>query len=326
MGRGHPGIPPKVTTTLSKSDLLSQLAMVDSDVKARDRVLTMEVDFRSRVETAIAALPLADAKFDKFKTSPYVLLLHSALNGYSQVSQIEHDILPAKLFSSIETSSGKMIELVTLPVYGWETVPSQMHSAYSALDGKYDGDYVLYVASLKSGPACLNDEMAENFADAVLSNVCTWAGDAGVSRVDFTYGVLYGTPSLSNKKDWHILRNLEEKAGESCFSVSPQGSWTASFMFETVEITATVRIGLDWWSYLGETIGVATAGVEVWTALIRACIAVGVADPTDQAYVIRDLGSIVQGVPDDFNVSLLQAGQLPWLFFVARHFCDALVD
>lgn len=300
--------------------------MVDANKEARDRVMSMEVDFRSRVKTAIEALPLANAKFDRFKTSPYVLLLHSALNGYSRISQVEHDILPAKLFSSMETSTGKMIELVTLPVYGWETVPSQMHSAYSALDGKHDGRMVLNVATLKSGPACLNDEMAENFADAILSHVSQWATDAGVSRVDFTYGVLYGTPSLSNKKDWHILRNLEEKAGKSCFSSSPQGSWTASFVYKSIEVTATVRIGLDWWSYLGKTIGVETAGVEVWTALIRACIAVGIADPIDHAYVIKDLGSIVQGVPEDFTVSLLQAGQLPWLFFVARHFCDVLVD
>jgi hypothetical protein len=30
--------------------------------------------------------------------------------------------------------------------------------------------------------------------------------------------------------------------------------------------------------------------------------------------------------PQDFNVSILQRSQLQWLFFVARHFCDALVD
>ena len=33
----------------------------------------------------------------------------------------------------------------------------------------------------------------------------------------------------------------------------------------------------------------------------------------------------MEGIPDDYNVSLLQGAQLQWLFFVARHFADVLV-
>jgi hypothetical protein len=29
-------------------------------------------------------------------------------------------------------------------------------------------------------------------------------------------------------------------------------------------------------------------------------------------------------VPSNYNVSLLQRGQLPWLFLMACHFCDQL--
>ena len=67
------------------------------------------------------------------------------------------------------------------------------------------------LATLKSGPRCLNDEMSENFADAILENCQEWAREASVTEIDFTYGVLYGTKKQSNKKDWHILRNLNDK-------------------------------------------------------------------------------------------------------------------
>lgn len=325
MPRGHVGIPARETVTLSKSSILAELQAVDRDPEATARVLAMEIDFRFRVDTFLDGLPLVSARFERFKTSPYVLLLHSALNNYTRVSQIEHDILPAKLFSSMETSAGKMIEQVTFPIYGWSSVPSRMHTPYSAIDGKRLAGPTLHVATLKSGPACLNDEMAENFADAILSYAPTWAAEHGVSTVDFSYGVLYGTKLGSNKKDWHILRNLLDKVGPLAFSESPLGSWTATFVHDGVTITATVRIGIDWWNFLGSSAGIQTAAVEVWLALIRASIAAGAPDSASHAYLISDLGDIISGVPTDFNVSLLQSGQLPWLFLVARHFADELV-
>ena len=297
---------------------------MDRDPVARQRVLELETAFRARMETGVGALPLASAKFARFKTSPYVLLMHSMMNEYSSISQIEHDILPAKLFSSMETSAGKMIEDVTLPIYGWEVVPSAMHSAYSALDGRKRTGDVLTVATLKSGPTCLNDEMAENFADAVLAHAPRWAKDYRTSVVEFTYGVLYGTPNQSNKKDWHILRNLWDKRQGQDFLLSPEGCWQATFTYEGIQIRAAIRIGTDWWTYLG---GAPSTNMEIWIAMIRACVAVGPPDPPGHRYTIQDLADIVslESVPSSFNVSVLQRGQLQWLFFVARHFCDKLV-
>jgi hypothetical protein len=286
----------------------------------------MENDFRARVDAHVAGLPAADARFAKFSTSPYVLLIYSRRHGYSRVSEIEADILPAKVFSSMETSAGRMIEAVTLPVYGWQCVMSEMHSANSALDGRRVGSGASFVATLKSGPRCLNDEMAENFADAVINNVRTWAEDGEGRHVDFSYGVLYGTQKQSNKKDWHILRNLREKVpqhgGE--ILVDPDGRWNCSFVLDDIEVDAAVRIGTDWWDFLGGT----TCSLEVWTALIRACVLPGELDDPDHRYAISDLNSIVSidGVAGGYNVSLLQRSQLPWLFFVARHFCDSLID
>lgn len=326
MTKSHVGLPKLKSTILSKRFLLSQLKQIDSDLSSKNRVLMMETDFRRRLAIFFAALPLASASLASFNTSPYVLLFYSALRKATRVSTIEPDIFSSKLFSSMETSAGKMIEAVTLPVYGWDVVLSQMHTPYSALDGMRLHDSGLEVATLKSGPKCLNDEMVENFADAILEHSSTWANDHSVNKINFTYGVLYGTYRKSNKKDWHILRTLYEKIGSENFLVSPHGQWRCEFKHRGVIVKADISVGIDWWLHLGNAIGVTTAAVEVWTALIRACVATGVTDEPGQHYTIRDIENILSGVPTSYNVGLLQRSQLPWLFLVANHFADGLEE
>lgn len=323
MARGYSGLPRAQKRSLSRQQLLGQLQLVDNDQERRERVLRLETAFRNKIETHISSLPAQDAIFQKFNTSPYVLLIHARQRGYSQVSEIEADILPAKQFSSMETSAGRMVEEVVLPEYGWECVASEMHTSNSALDGKRLDSDAYHLATLKSGPRCLNDEMSENFADAILANYSSWAGESDRRRIDFTYGVLYGTEKLSNKKDWHILRNIKQKSG-AALTISPDGQWSCQFELNAVTVDVTVRIGLDWWQHLGGNL----CFIEVFTALIRACVNVGTADAINYQYTIRDLGDIVSThhVREEYNVSLLQRSQLSWLFLMARHFCDELVD
>lgn len=317
-------IPKSDAIRLQKQDILATLSKIDKDEDARNRILNMENAFRDRLQTMTASLPVNESKFDRFGTSPYVLLFYAYERGYTSISQIDGDIVPAKVFSSMETSAGRMLEAVTLPVYGWETVLSVMHSEYSAIDGRNKKGEVCAVATLKSGPRCLNDEMSENFADTVLAHAGKWAEGFNLAKVEFTYGVLYGTPRKSNKKDWHILRNLVKKTKSLGGNVIHHcdNSWFCVIDVRGVEVTATVRIGLDWWTYLGGP----TCALEVWTAMIRACILPGNIDDPTHRYQIGDLGQVVSIPPalEGYNVSLLQKSQLPWLFFVARHFCDEL--
>jgi len=284
----------------------------------------METDFKDKIGRHILSLPIASAQFKNFSTSPYVLLFQSLKRNYSLISEIESDVLPAKVFSSMETSAGRMIEEVVLPYYGWECVASEMHSANSALDGKKIDAEPVEVVTLKSGPRCLNDEMAENFADSILNNVEAWA--EGHNRIRFTYGVLYGTEKQSNKKDWHILRNIEDKIANFGGEMleSPNGQWHCAFRLGELEAEVTIRVGGQWWSFLGGN----DCALEVWSALIRACVLPGQEDDADHEYEIIDLSDIVStsNVSRFYNVSLLQQSQLPWLFLVARHFCDQLVD
>lgn len=321
----HDGMPKPVTALIHKTALLQSLQAIDNDATARTRVLALENEFRRRIGINILSLPTRDAVFAKFKTNPFVLMMHSKNKGYKHISEIESDILPAKVFSSMETSSGRMVEAVVLPVYGWEVVPSVMHSADSVLDGRKVSGSVLCLATLKSGPRCLNDEMSKDIAEDILANCEQWANQYRVREIDFTYGVLYGTKVQSNKKDWHILRNIEEKLTSGTLLESPNNRWSCKFRKNGITVTVTIRIGTDLWNYVGGTSSMFT---ELSASIIRACIAPSDIEPADYAFQIRDLPSIIstQTVPEDYNVALLQRSQLEWLFFFARHFCDHLAQ
>ena len=316
----HKGMPHPDVVTFTKAELLRSLVRVDKSPASSKRVLAMETEFRTRIKNHVQALPTSDAKFSKFFTSPFVLMFYALQNGLQRIGEIEQVILPAKVFSSMETSAGRMVESVALPKYGWEIVPSQMHSSYSAVDGKRTVRDTLFLATLKSGPRCLNDEMSENFADAILGNCLTWAKDAGVKKIDFTYGVLYGTRKQSNKKDWHILRNIAEKFPSGIVE-SPENMWHCRFKKNGVDVTVTVRIGADLWTHVA---GHDDALMELCTSLLRACIKLPAAGRVKHNYVISDLADIVslRGIDERFNAKIIQRSQLEWLFFFARHFCD----
>lgn len=318
----NPDIPRPGDTILSKQALLSTLQTIDDCGGSRVRVLEMENAFRQRISDHVASLPHSSANFSKFNTSPFVLMFYAKQQGYSHVSEIEHDILPAKLFSSMETSAGRMVQDVALPVYGWESVESTMHSANSVLDGRKCENDTVRLATLKSGPRCLNDEMSKDLADDIVGHAEQWAEEAGVDHVDFTYGVLYGTKRQSNKKDWHILRNIVETRGARFVIRGPRNRWDCSFRMRGIRVDVAVRIGGDWWAHLG---GPHTL-VEVLCALIRSCVAPASVPEATTEYTISDLGDIIstEGVPGDYNVSLLQRSQIQWLFFLARHYCDRL--
>lgn len=318
------GLPKASTTIIRKSALLRELQLIDSDSAARQRVLSMETEFRKRINLHVSSLPAESAQFSKFNTSPFVLMIYCKQKGYNFVSQIEKDILPAKIFSSMETSAGRMIETGCLPIFGWETVPSGMHSNESVLDGRKIEKDVLRLATLKSGPRCLNDEMSKDIAVDILQNCVGWANYAGVKKIDFSYGVLYGTKKQSNKKDWHILRNIAERVPSVELLSSPNSKWDCMYKKDGIDVSVTIRLGQDWWSYLGHN---TRTYIELCTALIRACVIPTNTIEQPYQFIISDLGSIVSTstIPNDFNISLLQKSQFQWLFFLAKHFCDDII-
>lgn len=322
MAKKYPGIPQSPIFKLSKDDLLNSLEKIDSCSETRSRILKIENELEKKISSHINSMVASCSNLKDFNTSPYVVLIHAKKRNYSTIRELENDILPAKEFSSMETAAGKMIEDVLLPVYGWETVPSGMHSVYSSIDGKKIDSGILHLTTLKSGPRCLNDEMSENFADNIINNFPTWASDSNVKHIEFTYGVLYGTQRQSNKKDWHMLRKIKEKLRENDIIINPDGNWNCKFKKDGITVNVHIRIGCQWWEHLGGK----TCTLELASALIRSCINANanLIDKVEQSYSICDLEKIVstKEIPDNYNVSILQKNQLPWLFFFMYHFCD----
>lgn len=316
-------LPKPESSILLKNNLLTTLQHIDASEAARSRILSLETEFRKKITTHVTALPPESAIFAKFNTNPFVLMFYAKQKGYRYVSDIEKDILPAKLFSSMETSAGRMVQTVVLPVYGWESVESTMHSVKSVIDARRIDKNILHLATLKSGPRCLNDEMSKDIADDIVAHSQQWADEAGVDQIEFTYAVLYGTPKQSNKKDWHILRNIVDTVGTRFVLESPKNCWKCSFRSRGVRVNVSIRIGTDWWNHMGGELTL----VELLASLIRACVVPAAKVHHTGKYTIADLAKIVsvEMVPEAFNVSILQHSQLEWLFFLARHYCDELV-
>lgn len=318
----HKGLPRPRPLMLDKATILRGLVGLDRDQEASNRALAMETDFRTRIKSHVASLPHHGAKFSRFNTNPFVVMFYALQNEFERIGEIERAIIPTKVFSSMETSAGRMVEAIVLPQYGWKVVSSEMHSSDSVIDGRKIAGDTLCLTTLKSGPRCLNDAMSENFADAILANTSAWAKEAGIRKIEFTYGVLYGTKKQSNKKDWHILRNIAQKLA-SGVKESPEHQWHCRFKKGGVDVTVTIRIGIELWNYIA---GHDLAFYEICTALLRSCIRPTDAEVPAHKYSIMDLEDIISiaEIPSTFNIKILQRSQLEWLFFFVRHFCDEM--
>ena len=322
-------MPKPLARHLTKASLLTRLQAIDNDAAARARVLQIETGLAERLNTLEVNLASRE-KFKELGTSPLVLLAHAKMAGLSHVAQLEGDLLMAKRFSSIETSIGRMVEDVTLPVYEWRTVPSGMQSVYSVVDGERVESGVVRFLTLKSGYNTLNDASGHSIAQEVVKHYEGWAADKGVEKVIFTFATLYGTANLSNKKDWHILRNVHEELSRRGATVvtAPESAWTSEYRTQDLTLVVDVKHGSAYWEYLGQALG-ADAFVEFAVAFVRASVRVASDLPiAQQQILLNDLADIanVTHVPAAYNVSLLQRSQLAWLFMFASYYCDKLEE
>jgi hypothetical protein len=319
-------IPKPSAVIIGKKEVLNTLSFIDGNRAATRRVLSLENELRLWIESHIASLPGNTSELRKFNTNPYVLMFYAKQRNYSTIAQLEKDILPAKLFSSMETSAGRMVQEKILPIWGWENVSSAMHSEGSVLDCKKRTSNILNVLTLKSGPRCLNDEMSKDIADDVVAHCEQWADAEGVDHVHFTYSVVYGTPKQSNKKDWHVLRNIVETVGTRYIIEEPDNKWNCSFRLRNKRVDVDVKIGASFWEYIGSS----STLVEVIIALIRACLGTERIDTRERqpSYSISDLEEIISTncIPQEFNISILQRSQIEWVFFLLSHYCDSIVE
>ena len=147
--------------------------------------------------------------------------------------------------------------------------------------------------------------------------------------MEFTVGVLYGTPKKSNKKDWHILRRacdaVRTLGGAAKVLEAPNGQWHCRFQIAGIEVKAQVRIGKSLWDLIG---GNCDAYTELLCAAIRSCV-----EPTNKlgysgAFDIPDLGNIVAltKAQSKMNFTILQKSQIQWFMLLSAHFSENLTD
>src|SRR5437764_566161 len=84
-----------------------------------------------------------------------------------------------------------------------------------------------------------------------------------------------------HKKDWHILRHLADKVPKKDVAIRPEDKWYCTFKKDKVTVKVTVRIGTEWWNYLG---GSNQTFLEMTCAMIRACVTPSDTEPEDYKF------------------------------------------
>lgn len=312
---------------MSPTTVCKVLLDCDAQASSRNRILRMERDFKPVIEQFWRDWASRSKGWEGLRVSPLVAAFAAIGSSMQRVSQFEVDLDRAKSFSSIETSAGKLLEKVFLPVYGWKVSTSSMGTSESVLDGEKPGTHPRQLATLKSGPQAINDTQVEAIGDAVAFNSEAWARARGVSKLRFCYGTLYGTFLGSNKKSWHALRRFEKsaismKGATSVFSGHNQLRAVVRYP-SGVEVEFVVQHGVPWWEEVSGRRGWQTP-VEVYSALIRACVAAGPPDSTGTRHAFPSVRRIIQ-LPPGFASALLQQNQVQWLLLFMSTLADELV-
>lgn len=288
------------------------------------RIGQLEQALEARMRQINARSPAIDGK----STNPFVLAAYAHLFDVQHLKQVDDIVAAAKVFSSIETAAGRVVEDVIPPFYGWQQIDSPGHTVLSEIDSARVVDDTVELVALKSGPMCINDSMVSQIANAVSNHWIEWSQHWGVDKVRYIVGMNYSTAKNSNKKDWHIVRLAEERAIEHGLTVtsectSPNGKRPlAHQFFAGTQGAKSLRVetmqGRALWAHIG---GADDAFLEICWAMAKCMDAMAV--PMGSNFTTGEMAEIVQfaGRVDAPGVS---DAEKQWLVLFARHFVDEL--
>ena len=301
----------KETTSLQHTEKFQQVAQLSAALETRMR----QINARS---------PAIDGK----STNPFVLAAYAELFDVQQLKQVDDIVAAAKVFSSIETAAGRVVEDVIPPFYGWQQVDSPGHTVLSEIDSARVVGNTIELVALKSGPMCINDSMVSQISNAVAHNWVDWSNHWGVDKVRYIVGMNYSTAKNSNKKDWHIVRLAEERVAGQGVNVSrscttPDGTHPiASSFFQADQGSKELRVetlqGRALWAHIGDA---NDAFLQVCWAMAKCLDAVAV--PVGGNYATGEMREIVD-FASRLNVANVSDAEKQWLVLFARHFVDEL--
>lgn len=271
-----------------------------------------------------ARSPAIDGK----STNPYVLAAYAELFDVQDLKQVDDIVAAAKVFSSIETAAGRVVEDVIPPFYGWAQIDSPGHTVLSEIDSARVVDDTVELVALKSGPMCINDSMVSQIANAISTNWVEWSNHWNVDKVRYIVGMNYSTAKNSNKKDWHIVRLAEEKTitggltiANSCTRADGWRPIASSYFNGTMDgksLRVETLQGRELWAHIA---GADDAFLQVCWAMARCLNSQAV--PAGTNFSTGEMREIVEfaGRIDAPSVS---EAEKQWLVLFARHFVDDL--
>ena len=99
---------------LSKQVVADFLLTLNTEADIRGRVELMSEMFRDRFIAANATAPSIDGK----STNPFVLAAFANKNNINNIGGLDNLLVAAKIFSSLETAMGRVVEDVVPQRYG----------------------------------------------------------------------------------------------------------------------------------------------------------------------------------------------------------------
>ena len=313
-----------VALTLVESQSFFDSLSAPNNTNKANRIAQLQAAMSARMQQINARTPAIDGK----STNPFVLAAYSSLFGVHTLKQVDEIVAAAKVFSSIETAAGRVVEDVIPPSFGWAQVNSPGHTVLSEIDSARVVNGTAELVALKSGPMCINDSMVSQISNAVATNWKAWADHWGVSSVRYIVGMNYSTAKNSNKKDWHIVRLAEERSAQLGATVTSSCTRTgtrlpiASSFFEAREGGKSLRVevmqGRNLWAHMA---GESDAFLQICWSMVR-CLG-GIAVAPTANFTTGEMSSIVA-----FSARIQAAGiseaEKQWLVLLARHFVDEL--
>jgi len=237
-----------------------------------------------------------------YRTNPYVLLTSASVMNLDEPARFASFLFNTKLYMGLETSFGKSIEAAFVSPYPlnadakhkWIDAPEKI-AEFVKLKGlgredkarvrtgsvwrEIDKSCVVatrrYMASIKSGPNCINDSQVQAMTVAITQHHPQWLADTkatypGVTGLDIVIGLTYGTDRTTNNKENQILAKLLAAGFEEEDRAKKPGVLIDT---KTKSIRVYRRVGRDFWSFIGNPVDPSVTGfvfLEVMLALSKA--------------------------------------------------------
>ena len=269
---------------------------------SEDRVKTLADVLATYIVTNLPeAIDRRDGLGD-YRTNPYVLLTSASVMKLDDPPRFAYFLFNTKLYMGLETSFGKSIEAAFVAPYPlhpdakhkWINPPEKIAES-AALKGlareekarvrtgsvwrEIDKSCIVgtrrYMASIKSGPNCINDSQVQAMTSAIIQHHQAWMAETkktypDVTGLDLVIGLTYGTDRTTNNKENQILAKLLA-AG----FVEEDRATRPGVLVDSATRTIRVyrRVGQDFWAFIGNPVSPASAGfvfLEVMLALSKA--------------------------------------------------------